>query len=354
MSGDTTRLSLAQLDLMRTGARTAMRTCMGVTAGDRVYILTDATTRSIGRLLSEEAADCGSAVLLHELENFTERPVRTVPDGLRRAVMGFRPTVTFYAASAQPGEVTFRTGLRTFLLDELQVRHAHMPGVTPQLMQEGMRTDYRTIAAVTTAVYDIARVAETIRVSTADGTALTAHFTPALRWVACTGIYHRAKQWGNLPEGETYTCPANLEGQFVVHVVGDHFSARYGVLKQPVTLDIHESRVTTVHGANEQLVRELNDYLHTAENADRAGEFAIGTNIGLNRLMGNLLQDEKLPGIHVAFGNPYPAETGATWTAPVHVDMIPVGCTIEVDGEAIMRNGHYDYDVLGIAEPRGF
>ncbi len=100
-------------------------------------------------------------------------------------------------------------------------------------------------------------------------------------------------------------------------------------------------------------ISELIAYLDSAENARRVGEFAIGTNIGLHKLTGNLLQDEKLPGVHVAFGNPYPAETGAKWSSPLHVDVIPLDCTIEVDGETIMTAGKFDYEMLGVATPRG-
>jgi leucyl aminopeptidase (aminopeptidase T) len=228
-----------------------------------------------------------------------------------------------------------------------------MPGITAQLMQEGMRTDYRAVSSVTTAVYDIARVAGSIRVTTPDGTALTARLDPDMRWVPCTGIYHEAGKWGNLPEGETFTCPQTVDGTLVAHVIGDHFSAKYGVLGQPVTFEIHNGAVTGVRGANATLVAELTAYLDSAENARRVGEFAIGTNVGLRQLTGNLLQDEKIPGIHIAFGNPHPAETGASWSSPLHMDVIPLRCTIEVDGEIIMKDGRFDYELLGVATPRG-
>jgi leucyl aminopeptidase (aminopeptidase T) len=261
--------------------------------------------------------------------------------------------VTFLPVSSQPSEVTFRINLRTFILGELKVRHAHMPGITAQLMQEGMRTDYRLVSQITTAVYDMARMAETIHVTTPDGTDLTARFDPDLRWVPCTGIYHKPGQWGNLPEGETFSAPQTVDGSLVAHVLGDYFSAKYGVLKRPVTFELRDGRVTDVRSANPGLVAELVGYLDSAENAQRVGEFAIGTNVGLKKLVGNLLQDEKIPGIHVAFGNPYPAETGAAWSSPLHLDVIPLRCTIEVDGEMIMQDGRFDYELLGVPTPRG-
>ena len=353
MPTDAAHLTFTQLEAMRVGARVAVRTCMGIGPGDRVFVLTDEITHGIGRLLTEEASDAGGEVLLHDLEQYTERPVKALPEELRDRLLKFRPTVTFYAASTQPGEVAFRTGLRVFLLNDLNVRHAHMPGITSQLMQEGMRTDYRVVASVTTAVYDVARLAETATVTTPDGTDLTAVFDQALRWVPSTGIYHRAGQWGNLPEGETFSCPQTVNGTLVAHVIGDYFGERRGVLKDPLTIRIENGYVVSVESADTGLATEFSAYLDSAENARRVGEFAFGTNVGLKHLSGNLLQDEKIPGVHLAFGSPYPSETGAQWQSPLHIDVIPVGCTAKLDGEMIMKDGRFDYDMLGVPLPRG-
>ncbi len=352
MPTDISRVSLKQLEAMRSGARTAVRTCMNVLPGNRVFVLTDKLTHGIGRLLVEEVSDAGGEVLVRDLEQYTDRPIVSLPEPLRAELRRFHPQVTFYAASSQPGEVSFRMALRTFLTQDLKVRHAHMPGVTGQLMTQGMNTDYRMVASVTTAVYDMARLAETIHVVTPDGTDLTARFDPHRRWVPCTGIYHEPGQWGNLPEGETYSCPQTADGTLVTHVIGDYFSEKYGVLGEPITFEIRDGLVTDIRGANTRLIAELMAYLDSAENAQRVGEFAIGTNVGLRELTGNLLQDEKIPGVHVAFGNPYPAETKAPWTSSLHVDVIPVRCTIVIDGEEIMRDGRFDYEMLGVAGPQ--
>jgi aminopeptidase len=172
-----------------------------------------------------------------------------------------------------------------------------------------------------------------------------------LRWVPCTGIYRRPGTWGNLPEGETYTCPQSVDGTLVAHVVGDHFSERYGILREPLRVEIRDGWATQIRCVNETLESELTAYLDGAENGKRVGEFAIGTNIGLKRLVGNLLQDEKMPGVHLAFGRPYPEETGAAWSSPVHVDLVPSRCTITVDDEVIMNGGHFNFEVLGFPLP---
>ena len=77
------------------------------------------------------------------------------------------------------------------------------------------------------------------------------------------------------------------------------------------------------------------------DNANRIGEFAIGTNSGVDRLVGNMLQDEKFPGIHGAVGEPIPHQTGADWTSKVHMDGVLKKVTVDVEGQVIMRDGEF-------------
>ena len=326
---------------IRKGARNAVQVCMNVQAQDRVFVLTDDVTLDIGQALADEAAATGATVQLNRLEEYAPRPITDVPEKLVSAIEAFAPTVTFFAASSQKGEVAFRMTLSVRLRQELEVRHAHMPGITPRLMREGMRADYGRVYDLTMQVYERVRQAQSIHVTSSKGTDLIAHFAPNLKWVPCHGRYHEQGKWGNLPEGEVFTCPAAIEGIIVADVLGDYFSAKYGVLTHPVTFEIVDCLVERVTCADKEIEAEVWDYLNSAKNGRRVGEFAIGTNTAVTELSGNLLQDEKIPGVHVAFGNPYPHETGADWSSNVHVDVIITGCHIEVDGEVIMTDGEF-------------
>lgn len=330
------------------GAQTAVRTCMNVTPGERVLILTDKATRLVGAALSRAAQEAGAEVTLYELEDFAERPIHAVPSSLERVILRSRPDVTFYAATSQPGEISFRMQLRPLFAasNPKGIRHGHMIGITPALMTQGMRVDYQRIFEVTMRITDVVTQAKTIRVTSPNGTDLIAAFDPALQWVPCHGLYHEPGMWGNLPEGEVFTCPASCQGILVADELGDYFSEQYGVLKTPVTFVLNNGRVQSVQCENKYLQREVENYVFGAKNADRAGEFAIGTNIALTTLVGNLLQDEKFPGVHVAFGDPYPQATGANWSSTRHMDVIPRQCTIEVDGQRIMTNGVFEKDIL--------
>ena len=124
-------------------------------------------------------------------------------------------------------------------------------------------------------------------------------------------------------------------------VLGDHFSERYGVLPEPMLFEVGGSRIKRILFPDDEVRLDVEKYMAQHENSNRAGEFAIGTNIGLKKLSGNLLQDEKIPGLHIAFGHPYTEETGADWDAPSHCDVVSTRATIKVDGQYLMRDGEF-------------
>ena len=190
------------------------------------------------------------------------------------------------------------------------------------------------------------RKATYVRATTKAGTDLHVELSPDYRWFKTSGIISREK-WGNLPGGECFTAPAEVNGVFVVDgVVGDYLCARYGLLRDtPLTITIEHNRIREVHSPNKQLEEEFWAYTHTDANSDRVGEFAIGTNIGVERVIGNILQDEKFPGVHIAFGDPYGAHTGAPWKSSTHIDVVGLGFNIwlgDAQGEQqIMQDGKF-------------
>ena len=66
-----------------------------------------------------------------------------------------------------------------------------------------------------------------------------------------------------------------------------------------------------------------------------------GLESGLTELIYNLLQDEKFPGVHIAFGSPLPGKTGADWDSKAHVDGVIISPTIKVDDEMLMDKGRF-------------
>jgi len=249
--------------------------------------------------------------------------------------------VSIFAAHAQTNELRSRMEM-TDIVNRRRMRHAHMVNITPRIMTEGMRADFRTVDRISQRVIEKVKSAKTIRATTPAGTDITADLNPAYRWIKTSGLITRDK-WGNLPGGEVFTTPGNVNGTFVIDgVVGDWLCDRYGLLtKKPLTVTIKDSRLTGARSENLRLREDFWRYTHTDENSDRVGEFAIGTNVELHEVIGHILQDEKFPGVHIAFGNPYGAHTGADWYSSTHIDVVGLRFDIYVDGEQIMAEGKF-------------
>jgi leucyl aminopeptidase (aminopeptidase T) len=329
------------LELSR-GAANAVGVCMGVSRDEKVLILTDNEREHIGHAIAEECELREARVHLLKIEDFVERPALHLPEALTERLDEISPDVSFYVATAKQGELGLRRPYMKHVIYELKARHGHMIGIDDRCMAEGMAADYNEIARLTALVNEIVKEARLVEVQAPSGTDVRATLDPSrLRWHPCPGIYHAPGEWGNLPDGETYTSPASLDGVLGAEVLGDHFSEKYGVLEIPMRFEVAAGRVRKVSHPDDGLRAEMEKYLAQHENSNRAGEFAVGTNVALKELSGNLLQDEKIPGVHVAFGHPYPEETGANWDCPSHCDVVATRSTIKVDGQYLMRDGEF-------------
>jgi leucyl aminopeptidase (aminopeptidase T) len=141
-----------------------------------------------------------------------------------------------------------------------------------------------------------------------------------------------------------------VDGTFVCDgTAGDYFGPKYGDLQAtPLTLQISGGRLTAAQCERHDLEREFWSYCHTDENSDRVGELAFGPNIALDTMIGVLLQDEKIPGVHLAFGDPYGSQTGADWKSRTHIDVLTRQCDVWIDDEQVIAGGKYLMERLGL------
>jgi len=321
------------------GARNAVRICLNVQPHERVTVITDEACREIAAALVSEIEAVGAPYALFVLEDVATRPLAALPQAIAADME--RSDVSIFAVRVQANELGSRMQM-TDIVNRRRMRHAHMVNITADIMRDGMRADYHAVDRLSTRLIEIVRPARTIRATTPAGTDIRATLDPNLRWVKTSGLISREK-WGNLPGGEIFTSPGDVNGTFVIDgVVGDWLCDRYGLLKDfPLTVTIANGRLVDAWSSNAALRDDFWRYTHTDENSDRVGEFAIGTNIALTSLIGNILQDEKFPGVHIAFGNPYAAHTGATWHSTTHIDVVGTEFDIWVDEQQIMRRGKF-------------
>src|SRR5450432_1640254 len=321
------------------GARNAVEVCLRIKNNEKVTVITDEATKEIAASIVAELEKLGAPYHAWILEELSPRPLTDLP----REILEDLETsqVSIFAVQAQANELRSRMQM-TDVVNRQKIRHAHMVNINHQIMLEGMRADFLKVDRISSKVVEIVRRAKQVRAKTAAGTDLIADLSPDYRWLKTSGIISPDK-WGNLPGGEVFTTPGEVNGTFVIDgVVGDWLCAKFGSLREnPLTIQVKGNRLTEAHSENHELEDDFWTYTHTDENSDRVGEFAIGTNVELKDVIGQILQDEKYPGVHIAFGNPYGAHTGAQWYSSTHIDVVGRNFDIWVDDAQIMRNGQF-------------
>ncbi len=320
-------------------AKNAVHTCLRVQSGERATIITDLETIAIAASLYQELKNTGADVHTFVVEDYSPRPMLHMPLEILTDLE--KTDVSIYCMQAQENELETRKEMMG-VINRIKPRHAHMVNINHQIMMEGMQADFLAVDAISKSVWTLAKTAKKIIAKSKGGTYLEATFSPDLKWLKTSGIISREK-WGNLPGGEVLTCPENINGVYVVDgVVGDYLCAKYGDLKNtPLTIHIKDSRITKCECDNKELLEEFIEYTHRDENSDRVGEFAIGTNIAVEDIRGLILQDEKIPGCHIAFGYPYCEHTGATWYSSTHIDVVGRSFDVWIDDQKIMEDSKF-------------
>jgi aminopeptidase len=321
------------------GAYNAINVCLKVKPDERVTIITDNETRDIAAALEKELKKLGAEFHIFIIEDFTSRPTAVMPVQILEDLA--KSQVSIFAAQAKQGELSSRIQMTT-VVNKNKIRHGHMVNINRRIMTEGMRADFLEVDELSSKLIAKARKAKIIKCKSKGGTDLTAEFSTALKWIKTSGIISIEK-WGNLPGGEIFTSPKNVNGTFVVDgVVGDYLCEKYGDLKfNPLTIEIVDSRIKSLECKNKELLEEFTAYTMTDSNSNRVGEFAIGTNLACKEVIGHILQDEKLPSLHMAFGHPYSEHTGADWTSTTHIDCVGIDFDIWFDDEKVMENGKF-------------
>jgi aminopeptidase len=223
------------------GARNAVGTCLGIKACERVALIADQASAGVAASLEAALAEYQAQIDAVLIEAVAERPMRSAPqpilDALEHADAGI------LCVQPQEGELPARMAI-VGLVERRRIRYAHMVGVTPEIMREGLEADYRLVDRLSQQLCERMRTASRLTVKTPAGTDFIATFDPSLIWVKTSGLIN-PRYWSNLPAGEVFTTPAAVDGTFVCDgTAGDYFNGKYGSLEAtPLTLEIREGRL---------------------------------------------------------------------------------------------------------------
>jgi leucyl aminopeptidase (aminopeptidase T) len=211
-------------------------------------------------------------------------------------------------------------------------RGATMPGVTEDMLARVMAVDFDTMTARSRAVAGLLTKAEAARVTCPRGSDFTFDLT-GREGISDDGALTTRGAFGNLPCGEGFIAPLGGEGSLVVAAT----MASLGVAEEPVRLTVEDGRLVK---AQDGLGPQFLELLQSAgDRGTNLAELGVGTN-DRAQLTGNVLEDEKILGtVHVAFGAS--AGIGGTVAVPIHLDVVILEPTLEVDGERVLEGGSF-------------
>jgi leucyl aminopeptidase (aminopeptidase T) len=204
-----------------------------------------------------------------------------------------------------------------------------MPGITEEVMVEGLDADYAAIERHCMEVLDQVAAADTLQITTQSGTDMTVRAGERV-WQRDTGIIHTPGDFSNLPAGEVFVSPETADGTYVV----DGTMRPYGLLDgRQLEFTVEDGYVT--HISDDEIRQQVETAAEAVgQAAYNLAEMGIGTNVGVRTLVGSVLLDEKAAGtVHFAIGDD--ASIGGDTDAPLHLDGVLTAPTIFADGTPV-------------------
>jgi leucyl aminopeptidase (aminopeptidase T) len=303
-------------------AETAVEQCLRVAPGESVVVVTDDERQPIGEALYEAASAVteDTTVLRYPpAEQHGTEPPAPVAAAMAESDAFLAPTTKSLSHTRARGAAC-----------DAGARGATLPGITEDVFTTGLDADYAAIDAACDDVLAQVGAADEIRVTSPAGTDITFGIGDR-EWLSDTGMVRDPGDFSNLPAGEVFVAPETATGTFVV----DGTMMPYGLLEagQELAFEVEDGLVTAI---DDDAVRA--DIEAAAESVGDAAynlaELGIGTNVGVEELVGSVLLDEKAGGtVHIAIGDD--AGIGGETDAPIHLDGILRNPTVYADGEAI-------------------
>jgi leucyl aminopeptidase (aminopeptidase T) len=318
------------------GARNVVRTGLGVQPGHKVVLIVEASDaiESLGVAFLREIEDAGGDCFTYLVtaqhaasEMLTARLMERLVDAdaslLLASVTGLPPAFRRRIVSAG--------GARR--------RHGHMLDASAAILMQSLRADFGDVHRLGERLLARLAKARVIHVTTTTGTDVQFRLDPTRRWHNESGLL-REPGWVNLPAGEIGTSPASADG---VIAPDSTWTTALGELPRAARLRLHfeDGHLVRIETRDKVVEDALLACVDGDPNGRRVGQLGFGTNLAVLTPIGSLLQDQKMPGVHLSLGHPFGELTGATWTSAVEVPLMIRRPDVSVDGAMVMVRGRY-------------
>lgn len=307
-------------------ANTIVRVSLDVQPGEEVAIVADhASDFAVVDALVAAAQGLGaetSLLVQPRRKKAGEPGNKVISAALAGADVVIAPTSTALTFTPELDKARKEHGTRVIV----------MTGVRRELLLAGAgQADYNQVYAITRPLADRFIDGSTVRVTSEHGSDLTASIVDIA--VGCGASFARNPgEISGFPSGEAWMSPVTGSANGVL--VADGSAHMLGFLKEPIRVTFKDGVAVDIDGGTQ--AEELRGIISGVENGNNLGELSVGTNPAAG-FTGNITEDKKRVGtVHFALGN---SVAGGTVRSPLHLDLLIRKPTVEIDGEAVVRDG---------------
>lgn len=304
-----------------------LTTCSNCQKDENILFVTDDTSFEVARCMWDAAQEykCKSIVMMSDRTMHGQEPTKIIAAAMESADVIFGIT-TFSLFHTEARRNAVAKGGRFVNMVDYKVSMLEKGGLYVDFIEQGKVLD-KVAAQI---------VGETIRITTAKGTDITAKITgrPAVPQ------YARSLEKGSIsspPDIECAVGPLEDTSNGVVVIDGSIPHPELGLITDEIKLTLENGRIVDISGGKQaqilaRIMKDFND-----PNAYYLGEIGIGLN-PLCSLNGRMLEDEGCMGtVHFGFGNN--TSFFGIIESGFHLDMVFVAPTVTVDGNFILDSG---------------
>jgi len=313
-------------DGMLKAAHNALAQCMKVKEAESVLIVSNHEKQTVADALFQAAKNLNTEpyLLFYPAGKVNgEEPPALVGEMMKKADVVIAPTVVSVS----------HTDARRNACANGHTRIATLPGITDEIFERGLGSDYEEIAKLCRDIYDPLQNGKKARVTTAGGMDVELDIPNGA--VICDGDISAPGSFSNLPDGEVLVAPTSANGV----IVADRCA---NLITEPTRITVKDGYIVDIEdNESGRRFREMIEKTKIKDgnnNAEFIAEFAIGTNKKA-KVTGVVLEDEKVYGTcHIAFGDntSYPGgKNPSNW----HMDVIIFKPTVHIDGQLIQQDG---------------